>query len=143
MGQGSAASDLRRFHAKVVVEASGCWRWTANTLPNGYGRFWLNGEKRYAHRAAYEMFVGPIPPGLQVDHLCRSRRCVNPAHLEAVSQRVNILRGESPYARRKRQDSCLRGHPFTEANTYVKPNGTRRCKECHREAKRRAGAGRP
>ncbi|MFJ4777405.1 HNH endonuclease signature motif containing protein [Streptomyces sp. NPDC088762] len=77
------------------------------------------GQKRYTHRIMYEQAKGPIPEGLQIDHLCRNRACANPEHLEAVTQKENILRGTGPSAQQARQTHCLNGHPFDEVNTYV------------------------
>lgn len=88
---------VHRFWAKVDIDPpSGCWLWTgAVDEATGYGRFWTADGLGYAHRIAHELFVGPIPAGLDIDHLCRVRRCVNPAHLEPVTRRENLLRGET------------------------------------------------
>lgn len=109
---------------------SGCWNWTGTIADTGYGRV----RKAYAHRVAYEFWIGPIPDGLQIDHLCRNRRCFNPEHLEAVTQRENILRGESPMARHARRTHCVHGHEFTAENTYSPPSGAthRHCRTCIR-----------
>lgn len=109
-----------------------CWPWTGSTNGFGYGRLSLGGRYVYAHRVAYECEVGEIPEGLVLDHLCRNRLCCNPAHLEAVTHRVNILRGTSPAAARAAADFCHRGHPFDETNTYVRPSGQRTCITCQR-----------
>jgi len=120
-----------RFQTKVVEVASGCWLWTGATNNHGYGQIRVDGQARYVHRLAYETFVAPIPNGFQIDHVCRNRRCVNPAHLEAVTQRVNILRGESPHARHARATHCVHGHPLSGKNLYVRPDGRgRHCKRC-------------
>jgi len=126
-----------RFWSKVDVSAGtdGCWTWTGMSS-EGYGRFYAVSKKYVrAHRWSYEHLVGPIPPGLVLDHLCRNTFCVNPAHLEPVSQRENVLRGASNAAERARQSHCKRGHEFTPENTYIHPPGMRRmCRECHRLA---------
>lgn len=98
---------------------------------NGYGRLSWAGVERLAHRLSYEMHTGPIPPGLTIDHLCKTTGCVNPAHLEAVPIRVNILRGTAPSALRARQTHCIRGHLLAGAN-LVKGSYGRHCKECLR-----------
>jgi hypothetical protein len=93
-----------------------------------------------AHRVSYERYVGPIPEGAHLDHLCRNRACVNPEHLEPVSVQTNILRGVSPSAVNAAKTECLRGHPFDDENTYVCPAGKRRCRACKtaRQSLRRA-----
>jgi hypothetical protein len=94
----------------------------------------LNGKPRYGHRVAYEALVGPIPQGLCIDHLCRNRACVNPDHLEPVTNRVNILRGETIMAANAAKTHCVRGHEYTPENTLINAKtGTRRCAACNRE----------
>lgn len=106
----------------------GCWTWTGNISIQGYGRFCVNYRGYRAHRLAYELLVGPIPRGLVLDHLCRNKLCVNPAHLEPVTQRENVLRGEGISAREARQTHCFRGHPFTGLDI----RGHRTCHVCGR-----------
>lgn len=87
---------IERFLSKVDKRADGCWHWTAALMPNGYGYFRVSTPRRrmvYAHRAAYELLVGPIPDGMVIDHLCRNKSCVNPEHLEVVTQGENVRRG--------------------------------------------------
>ena len=117
-----------------VNKTSDCWLWTGH-LSGGYGRIRVNGTRVQVHRLAYEMLVGPIADGLQLDHLCRDHRCVNPEHLEPVTPRVNYLRGVSPMAEQARQIRCKRGHPLTGAN--VKRRGNKReCRACALDAQR-------
>jgi hypothetical protein len=126
-----------RFDSKVARDPAGhCWVWTASRSPEGYGRFWLNGQNLYAHRVSYGLWVGPIPEGLTLDHLCRNRACVNPDHLEPVSIAENIERGEAG-AKKRNATHCVQGHPLSGENLYVKPNGFRVCRTCARAATRR------
>lgn len=127
-----------RFWRKIRREASGCWAWIAS-LDSGYGVYFpAHTEKRRAHRVAYEALVGPVPAGLQLDHLCRNRSCVNPAHLEAVSGRMNVLRGKpSPPLVNAQRTDCSRGHMLSGRNLYRTPDGRRHCKTCNRDANRR------
>lgn len=110
-----------------------CWLWTGRLNSYGYAEMKLDGRYQMAHRVAYQQIVGPIPEGLQLDHLCRVRHCVNPAHLEPVTNRENSLRGEGPAARNARKRTCHRGHPFDQDNTLVS-GGSRRCRACARIA---------
>lgn len=124
-----------RLLARVEVDREGCWLWLGYVgIRNGYGSF---GAGKLAHRVAYEAFVGAIPPGLQIDHLCKVRRCVNPDHLEAVTQRENLLRGDTVTARNAARTECPRGHPYTPENTY-RSNGKRRCRICTLASNRRS-----
>jgi hypothetical protein len=118
-----------RFWEKVV-QTDTCWLWTGS-LSNGYGNIRpRNGEPMMrAHRFAYELLVGPIPEGLHLDHLCRVRHCVNPDHLEPVTQRVNTLRGFGACAQHARKTHCEHGHEFTEENTRIS-DGERVCRTC-------------
>jgi hypothetical protein len=127
-----------RFWPKVQKTPGGCWLWTASLCKGtGYGQFREGGRgsrMRTAHRVAYELLVGPVPAGLQLDHLCRVRRCVNPAHLEPVTNRENQLRGAGFPARNAAKTHCAHGHEYTPENTYLHPStGHRRCRACARE----------
>ena len=112
------------FWAKVNKTDS-CWLWTGSINNKGYGR--LSGV--YAHRAAYELLVGPIPEGKELDHLCRVTHCVNPEHLEPVTHRENLLRGKSPAAIQAKITHCLQGHAYEGVNLYVRL-GKRHCRKC-------------
>lgn len=120
-----------RFWSKVEKTGS-CWPWTGFCDRKGYGQFSpKSGVTKKAHRYAYELLVGPIPEGLQLDHLCRVRNCVNPDHLEPVTNRENTLR--SPRVHKER---CANGHEMTQENTYL--HGEHRyCRICRRDADRR------
>jgi hypothetical protein len=122
-----------RLWSKVDIGNSpaGCWIWTG-ALAWGYGRIGeRSGRIVPAHRVMYELCIGPIPDGLQLDHLCREPGCVNPLHLEPVTTRENILRGIGACARNAQVTHCPHGHPFDEENTRHKVKG-RDCRECHR-----------
>ena len=115
---------------RIRASETGCLEWTG-TVANGYGTIKHGGRNHRAHRLIYSLVVGPIPEGLVIDHLCRNKRCVNPAHLEAVTVRENTLRGVGPTAQNMAKTHCLRGHPFSDANTRWDGRG-RVCRECHR-----------
>jgi hypothetical protein len=124
---------FERFISKFECDGeTGCWNWKAAISKNGYGNFSVRHVVYYAHRIAYQLYVGPIPDGMTIDHLCRNTRCVNPAHLEVTSQRTNILRGTGPTARHARLTHCRQGHPYDLLNTHVKRDGSRSCRECNR-----------
>ena len=129
-----------RFWEKVD-KGGECWEWTGNTFSNGYGCIHGGrdaGQKfnLLAHRVAYELTVGPIPEGLTLDHLCRNILCVNPAHLEPVTIRENVLRGDGVSARAAKVTHCPQGHPYSGDNLHVRPDGSRHCRACHRERER-------
>lgn len=120
-----------------VVEAPGpldtpCWLWTGGLRPNGYGRVSWDNKGVGVHRLVYEYFKGPIPEGLQTDHLCRIRHCVNPDHLEAVTPQTNVRRSESVCAINAKKTHCPLGHPYTPENTHIDKHGKRNCKTCAR-----------
>lgn len=140
----AAKPEADRFFPKVAFvdkwhDGTRCLEWQA-ALSGGYGAFYSSktGRRNYqAHRWIYERWVGPIPDGFHIDHLCRNRACVNAAHLEVVSPGENVLRGEGFSAVNARKTECKEGHPFDETNTYIAPNGARLCRRCRREAVRR------
>lgn len=121
-----------RFMSFVHRSDSGCWEWTGSTSYKGYAKFRQDGERMPAHRWAYEHWVGPIPEGLHIDHLCRNRKCVNPEHLEPVTPRENVMRGNGVPARNARKTHCVHGHPFSGDNLRISLRGDRRCRECYR-----------
>jgi hypothetical protein len=107
-----------------------CWPWVGARNQKGYGVFEIQGRRTVVHRFSYELVNGPIPSKLVIDHLCRNTSCVNPAHLEAVTNRENILRGIGPSARAARATHCPKGHPYSGANLYVAARGDRQCRTC-------------
>lgn len=119
----------QRILARVEISANGCWLWTG-ARSSGYGKVWIDGAIVYAHRLFYERQVGSIPDGLTIDHLCRTRNCVNPAHLEPVSMLENWRRGESTSAGNARKTHCVHGHELVGDNLRVRPDGTRQCRTC-------------
>lgn len=116
---------------------SGCWLWIGTMTEGGYGIFYLSKtDPVLAHRHSYQQHVGSIPQGLELDHLCRVKSCVNPAHLEAVTHRENVLRGQGVAALHAAKTHCVRGHPLEPM-----PNANRRfCRVCSRAANRRSYA---
>jgi hypothetical protein len=128
---------LEQLELYAVPEPnSGCWIWTGTLNNKGYGRVALNAKQPLAHRFFYKWFKGDIPEGLELDHLCRVRCCVNPDHLEPVTRTVNVLRGDGPEVQRKRHRGvthCPQGHEYTDENTWYHPGKPERhCRECHR-----------
>lgn len=113
-----------------------CWIWTGGRNPDGYGHICCGGKMISAHRISYERNIGPIPEGLGLDHLCRVRNCMNPAHLEPVSHRENVLRGVNPMAIQARRTHCIRGHELAGNNLKVDSRGKRRCMTCSKEYQR-------
>lgn len=117
-----------------IRKRNGCWVWTGS-IERGYGRMRVGGKWKRMHRFMYEHHVGPIPDGLVLDHLCRNKACCNPMHLEAVTQKENIRRGDTG-AHNRRKTHCKHGHPFTDKNTYITKAGHRQCKACRRVSDR-------
>jgi len=125
-------TERERFWAKVEGgDIDSCWIWIARVRPDGYGSFMMDGGRgtRYAHRIAYEWLRGPVPEGLQLDHLCRQRSCVNPWHLEPVTPMVNVHRSTRT---RATDTECANGHPWTD-ETAVFWQGYRKCLACYRD----------
>lgn len=144
---------IDRIRARTVMESSGCWTWTGAQNGVGYGRIaWSeDGKMQYAltHRVMYEDAIGSIPDGTVLDHTCHGvdcptvnpegcphRSCCNPAHLEPVSQRENLLRGATMTAARRATTHCPQGHEYNDENTIVSNRGQRECKTCRYEKNR-------
>jgi hypothetical protein len=128
----------RRIREQTIVDDNGCWIFQGAKDRAGYGRFYMGlGQTRRTHRLTYELWVGPIPEGLELDHLCNTPACCRPSHLEPVTGLENRQRGT------KRRKRCGRGHYYSKRNTYITPQGVRMCRECRRihgrinDAKRR------
>jgi len=132
--------DEKRFWSKVgLPDENGCMNWLGSGTPPGYGQIGFGKRKKYVHRVSYELRVGPIPEGLQIDHLCRNRACVAPVHLEAVTQKENLERGVGAEVTRLRHASrthCKHGHEFTPENTRMY-DGYRVCRECRKISDRK------
>ncbi len=134
----------KEFWAQLRPRRSGCWEWVGGSTANGYGRARLtpgDNGRTVAHRVAYLRLVGPVPRGLELDHLCRNRLCCNPAHLEAVTHQENMRRSpitQSAFANRvaaqKSITHCPSGHEYTEDNTRNDKRGCRVCRTCQRAA---------
>ena len=137
---------IQRFLSRVLLDDDDrCWEWIGQKNQANYGRFasdMINSPTRLvvAHKFCYEYFVGPVPKGLELDHLCRNRSCVNPSHLEPVTHSENVLRGASPELARMRQRSkthCRNGHEFTPENTYFRKDTFRNCRACAKDVQQR------
>ena len=128
MYERTIAQHLEKF--VIPVTESGCWLYIGNIKESGYGAFKLKGKWHYAHRASYELHKGPIPQGLQLDHLCRVTCCVNPDHLEPVTNWENTLRTKNIFAQNALKTHCSRGHVLTGDNIYRRASGYRNCRTC-------------
>lgn len=132
MSRRNTADDFWRRVDKDS-EGNGCWLWRGYVLPRGYGRFHVAGRLVYAHRFAYELEHGLVPQGFELDHLCRSKACVNPEHLEVVSHRGNLLRGEGWSGRKARQTACVHGHSLDGLRRRAGKVVGRYCRTCATE----------
>jgi len=130
-----------RFWSKVN-RTSTCWLWAAATDKDGYGAFMVGSKKNHtkrmkkSHRISYQWAKGPIANGLEIDHICRVRECVNPDHLEAVTHRINWMRGDNHAAKNMTKTHCRKGHEYSGKNLRVNSLGKRCCKMCDRDRKR-------
>lgn len=126
-----------RFWSKVAFSQAGCWEWKDCKTIHGYGRFWLNGKTAAAHRVAYQIEFGEIPPGtsgMEIDHKCRNRNCVRPSHLELVTRRENVLRGYGVTAHCAHKTHCPKGHPYDVIRMSSDGRFRQRdCRECKQE----------
>lgn len=125
---------------RIVALENGCWQWTGAHEGGGYGNVRWNGKNIKVHRLLYICYQGYIPKGLELDHLCRNKGCCNPGHLEAVSHKINVSRGDLAAANSSRKLSrftCPSGHPYAGSNLYIEKDGSRRCRTCGRERKRK------
>ena len=123
-------TPVQRLIERSEYLPDGCLVVRAGLNNVGYGQIQIDGHKQLVHRLAYELFVGPIPEGLQIDHLCRNRACWRWDHLEAVTSRENTLRGQGITARCAKVTHCPRGHEYAGENLYVSPRGKRFCRAC-------------
>src|SRR6266536_2073639 len=122
---------LLGFISRIRIQDDGCWLWIGYLDRNGYGRITDAGHgSDRAHIFSYELLVGAVPEGLQLDHTCRVRNCVNPSHLDPVTSRVNTLRGDTLTAKNALVKICRRGHPYNHENTYTDSRGSRHCRRC-------------
>lgn len=123
---------IRKIFNRALYKDDKCIEWMGACDNNGYGRVWNGTKVVSVHKYVYECLIELVPYGLELDHLCCNTKCFNIYHLEAVTHKVNTLRGNSPLADKARQIHCIRGHSLSEDNLYVKPDGRRVCRICAR-----------
>lgn len=132
-------ADIEAVKADCIIDENGCWVWTRSSR-NGYAQIYMSSlaKTTKGHRLTYMLVKGDIPEGKVLDHLCRNKICVNPEHLEPVTTRENILRGEGKTAIRARQTHCIHGHPLSGYNLYITSRGYRLCMSCQIERNKKA-----
>ena len=135
-------SLLGRLLTRAVIArvsdrvCSACWLWPSVDR-YGYGLIAVDGKTQLAHRVAFRLFRGPVPDGMQLDHLCRQRNCINAFHLDPVDNDTNCVRGNGFVVANRSKVACINGHPFDDANTYSRPRGGRGCRSCNADAARK------
>ena len=129
-------AELARLNRKIRIQDNDCWEWLGNQTTNGYGKHQIGpGHKeRVVHRIAYEHYIGEIPPGMQLDHLCRNQICCNPQHMEVVTPSENTKRQDH---KERRKTHCPKGHEYNEKNTRVTKAGKRQCRACDNARKKK------
>ena len=139
MGRPKVFNNIKEsFYNKFIKLPNGCWKWTAKIHKiTGYGNIGYNEKHYLAHRVSYLIHKGDIPKNLVIDHICNNRYCVNPNHLQAITLRENILKGNSPFAINKRKTHCKNGHSLFGDNLYICPKGKRGCRICRTNAVKR------
>lgn len=126
-------TPLERFFGKFTVLENGCWLWNGGKDKNGYGKYSVGWVGLMAHCFAYDALRGDIPEGMTCDHLCKNEGCVNPWHLELVTMRINLLRGDTFQARNAAKTHCPKGHPYSGENLFTRKDGSRCCRICMRQ----------
>jgi hypothetical protein len=138
------AVACERWYPRIRLTEGGCWRWTGCRDVAGYSRVNVNRSPRLLHRLMFESLCGPIREGLELDHVCRNRWCVNPEHLDPVTTQENLRRSfEATGHPNGRKTHCPKGHPYSEENTHLRPQGWRTCRECSRHRPKRKSRRRP
>lgn len=141
---GKPRNTIESIFDRLIPAHGCCIVWIGGKNEKGYGRANWGGVSRVVHRIVYEHFRGPIPEGLELDHLCKNRACCNPDHLEPVTHQENCRRGDAGKLLREKHRAithCPRGHPYSQENTYIKPSGVGRvCRLCRCESMRRLKA---